>query len=212
MPGARARWLLPVVGIVLALAVVTGRLLVDSRAAYQAGARAELEDKPRDAIRQYQDAIRLYVPGSPFVRDALDRLEALAASAMAAHDVTLARAALEAERGALLATRSVYTPHASRLPAVEQQLARLLALSEEPGPDLAARAAWHAERLARRPGPALIYVTMALVGLALWVGGSVVFFTRGLDAGLRMRRLPAALSGMAFALGMALFLVGLRLA
>jgi hypothetical protein len=213
MAVARSRWLVPVVGIVLALGVVTGRLLVDARAAYQAGSRAELAGKPRDAIRQYGDAVRFYVPGSPFVRYALDRLDGIAAAATTARDFDLARAALETERGALLSARSVYVPHSSRLPAIEQELARLLALAEEPtSSDLAARAAWHAERLAHRPGPNLVYVVMALVGLGLWVGGSVVFFTRGLDPGLRLRSPAAVACGAVFLVGMSLFLLGLRLA
>lgn len=213
MAMARSRWLLPVLGVVLAFAVVGGRLLVDSRAAYHAGSRAELASKPRDAVRHYGDAVRLYVPGSPFVRYALDRLEAIATAATTGHDFELARAAWETERGALLGTRSAYVPYASRLPAVEQELARLLAMVEDPtGADLTARAAWHAERLARRPGPLLVYVVVALVGLGLWVGGGVFFFTRGLDPGLRLRSRAAILCGTAFLVGMSLFLLGLRLA
>jgi hypothetical protein len=213
MAVARPRWVVPVLGIVLALAVVATRLLVDARAAYQMGSRAELAGKHRDAIRHYEDTVRLYVPGSPFVRYALDRLDGIAAAATAARNLDLARAALEAERGALLSTRSVYVPYASRLSALEQELARLLALAEDPtGSDLAERAAWHAERLARRPGPSLVYVVLALAGLGLWLGGSVTFFTRGLDASLRLRPRAAVLCGAAFLVGMSLFLMGLRLA
>jgi hypothetical protein len=92
----------------------------------------------------------------------------------------------------------------------------LLAATEDrsvaPGVSFEARAAWHLERLTRRPGPALPQVLLALAGLGLWVGGAVGFFSKGLDARLRLRRPQAIIASVAFAVGLAMFLVGLRLA
>jgi len=153
------RWLLVAVGVALALAVVAARLLVDARSALRAGQAAEGRGDRLEAIRHYQDAARLYLPASPYVRGALDRLEALAAAAAQAGDGPSVRAALEAERAAILATRSLYIPYRSRLPDVEQRLARLLAAAEDrsvaPGVSFESRVAWHLERLTRRPGPGL---------------------------------------------------------
>jgi hypothetical protein len=210
------RGLLIAVGVALALVVVAGRLLVDARSALRAGQAAEGRGDRLEAIRHYQDAARLYLPRSPFVREALDRLEALATAAAQAGDGPNVRAALEAERAAILATRSLYIPHGSRLPDIEHRLARLLAAAEDrsvaPGVSFEARAAWHLERLMRRPGPALAYVLLALAGLVLWVGGAVGFFSRGLDARLRLRHPHAIIAGVAFVLGLAMFLGGLRFA
>jgi hypothetical protein len=208
--------LLAAIGVALALAVVAVRLLVDSRSALRAGQMSEERGDRLEAIRHYQDAARLYLPGSPTVRDALDRLEALATAAAQAGDGPGVRAALEAERAAILSTRSLYIPNGSRLPHIEHRLARLLAATEDrsvaPGVSFEARTAWHLQRLARRPGPALAHVVLALAGLVLWVGGAIGFVSRGLDARLRLRRLHAIVAGVIFALGLAMFLVGLRLA
>ena len=48
--------------------------------------------------------------------------------------------------------------------------------------------------------------------MGVWVGGAVTFVRRGLDAELRVRPAAALAAGVAFALGVAVFLVGLRLA
>jgi hypothetical protein len=209
-------WLLVAVGVALALAVVTVRLLYDSRSALHAGEMSESRGDRPEAIRHYQDAARLYVPASPYVRDALDRLEALAAAAAQSGDGPSVRAALEAERAAILASRSFFIPHGSRLWDIENRLARLLAATEDrsvaPGVSFEARAAWHLERLARRPGPALPHVLLALAGLVLWVGSAIGFVGKGLDAKLRLRRPQAIIAAATFAVGLAMFLVGLRLA
>jgi hypothetical protein len=208
------RWLFIAAAVVLALVVVCVRLLVDARSALVAGERAETRGDRLEAIRHYQDAARMYLPASPYVRDALDRLDALAAAATQSGDGPSVRAALEAERAAILATRWLVIPNQSRLPQLERRLAQVLAATEDrsvaPGVSFEARAAWHLERLARRPGPALPYVLLALAGLGLWVGGIVGFLRKGLDANLRLRLRQAVVAGIAFALGLGLFLAGLR--
>jgi hypothetical protein len=210
------RWLLVAVGVVLAFGVVAVRLLVDSRRALHAGEICETRGDRIEAIRHYQDAARLYLPASPYVRQALDRLEAVAAAAAQTGDGPGVRAALEAERAAILATRSFYIPNRPRLADIEGRLARLLAAAEDrsvaPGVSFEARTAWHLERLARRPGPALPHVLLALAGLCLWVGGAVGFFSKGLDAKLHLRRPQALIASVSFAVGLAMFLIGLRLA
>jgi hypothetical protein len=210
------RWLLVAVGVALALAVVAARLLVDARSALRAGRAAEGRGDRLEAIRHYQDAARLYLPGSPYVRSALDRLEAVAAAAAQAGDGPNVRAALEAERAAILATRSLYIPHRSRLPHIEQHLARLLAAAEDrsvaPGVSFESRVAWHLDRLTRRPGPGPAYVLIALAGLVLWVGSAVGFCSQGLDEKLRLRQPYAIIAGVTFIVGMAMFLAGLRFA
>ncbi len=212
----RARWLAPGLLVVVALAVLVGRLLWDSRAAFLAGADAETRGDRTEATRRYLDAARLYVPGSPYVRHALDAMQEIALAADKAGDHAAARQALESVRAALLGTRSFYTPYAERLPAIEARLAVLYAQTESdkvaPGATAEARRAWHAERLARHPGPATLPVLLTFLGLGLWLCAVVGFLTRGLDAGLRLRRTPAVVSGITFVVGFTLFLAALRLA
>jgi hypothetical protein len=202
------------VGGAAALGIIVVRLLVDARAAVREGAAAELRGDQAQAIRRYLEAGRLYVPGSPYTTTALDRLDKLAVAAVNAGDYPLARTAFEAERAAILGTRSFYVPHGERLPGLEARLARLLAASEDPngGASFEERARWHAERLAERPRPKAAMVLLALLGLVTWVTSSVLFFRHGLNNQLGLRRIPAVLATSGFLVGLALFLVCLRLA
>ncbi len=214
MPLPRRQLLVVAAGVALALGIVVVRLLVDARAAFRAGDAAEQRGELTLAIRHYLDAGRLYVPGSSYTKGALDRLDRIGVTAVTQGDYATARAAFEAERAALLGTRSFYTPHAARLPDLERKLARLVAATEADGTaaTFEERASWHAARLAERPGPKTSLVLLALLGLLTWVSSAVVFFRHGLDAHLGLRRVPAVLAASGFIAGLALFLVCLRLA
>lgn len=214
MPFPRRQLLIAVAGVGLALGIIVTRLLVDARAACQAGEAALERGEKTQAIRHYLDAGRLYVPGSPYTAAALDQLDRIGVSAVTQGDYATARAAFEAERAAILGTRSFYTPHGGRLPDLERKLARLLAASEADttAATFEERARWHASRLAERPQPKTPWVLLALLGLLTWVGSAVVFFRHGLDAQLGLRRVPAVLAASGFVAGLAVFLICLRLA
>jgi hypothetical protein len=214
MQGRRQQVAIVAIGIAIALAVVTVRLLVDARSAFRSGFDADQRGDTPEAIRHYLDAGRLYVPGSPFTRQAVDRLDAIATASITRGDYGTARSALEAERAALLGTRSFYTPYAARLPDIERRLSRLLAANEERSASgtFEERAKWHADRLAERTQPKSSLVLLALLGLGVWVSSAIAFFRKGLDSGLGLRRLPAAAAGAGFIIGLGLFLLCLRLA
>jgi hypothetical protein len=214
-PPRLGRWLL-VAG--LALAVVTGRVLHDSWSSLRAGqaAQASGPEHRAAAIRHYLRAARMYLPGSPFVSRALDHLTTIANQGAQAGDRQGEREALEAIRSALLGARSLYTPHGDRLLAVDERLAVIYASIEDPavapGASFEERAAWHRQRLAVRPGPAVPATLAALGGMALWLGAVVVFIRRGLDRTLRLERRWALGAAIGFAIGLTLFVAGLRLA
>jgi hypothetical protein len=214
MRGLRRQVFIVLLGTAAALTVIVVRLLVDARTAYRNGVAAEARGEISEAIRFYLDAGRLYVPGSPFTRGALDRLDAIGVAQVTKGDYAAARAAFEAERAALLGTRSFYTPFAERLPSLERRLSRLLAAVEDRASPATfeERAKWHADRLAERPRPKTSFVLLALLGLGTWVASAVTFFRKGLDANLALRRAPAAFAGVGFLVGLALFMVCLRLA
>jgi hypothetical protein len=202
-----------VLAALIGAAVVVARVAIDGRAALRAGSVAEGRGESLEAIRRYLDAARLTLPGSPWTAQALDGLDALARRTEAAGDGVTARRALEAMRAAILGTRSFYTPHAARLAAIDARLAHLYSSVPDERPsapkDLEA---WYAARLAPRPGPSLPFALLALAGLGLWLGAAVAFVRWGLDAGLRLRPGGALASGLLLGLGVALFIVGLRLA
>ena len=214
MRGIRRQAVIVLLGVAVALGVIVVRLLVDARSAYRNGAAAEERGEISEAIRHYLDAGRLYVPGSPFTRNALDRLDAIGIAQVTKGDYGTARAAFEAERAALLGTRSFYTPYSDRLPSLERRLSRLLAAVEDRASPATfeERAKWHAERLAERPRPKNPMVLLALLGLAMWVASAVTFFRKGVDANFALRRTPAMLASAGFLVGLVLFLICLRLA
>jgi hypothetical protein len=202
------------IGLLAALSIVIVRLVFDARTAYRQGAAAEERGELVEAVRHYLDAGRAYVPGNPVVRRALDRLDAIGVAAVTKGDYATARAAFEAERAAMLGTRSFYTPFGERLPAVNRRLARLMAATEDPlgSPTFEQRTAWHEHRLAERLRPKTSVVLLALLGLGLWITCTVVFFRKGLDRNLGLVRAPAIFAGLGFLVGLGMFLVCLRLA
>jgi hypothetical protein len=214
MRGLRRQVAIVLLGVAAALAVIVVRLVVDARSAYRNGVSAEERGEISEAIRFYLDAGRLYVPGSPFTQGALERLDAIGVAQVTKGDYATARAAFEAERAAMLGTRSFYTPFAERLPSLERRLSRLLAAAEDRASpaNFEERSKWHAERLAERPRPKTSMVMLALLGLGVWVTSAVVFFRKGVDANLVLKRAPAMLASAGFLVGLALFLVCLRLA
>src|SRR5207248_7591251 len=106
-------------------------------------------------------------------------LEQVAARAEAAGDLRSARFAWEAERSAILGTRSFYSPFGERLPAANRKIAALLAREEgeraDPGQSEAQRADWHYQLLARDDAPLRAWTLLALAGFLGWVAGAMVF-------------------------------------
>lgn len=202
--------------VFLGLLIVTGRVLWDSREALRAAEMLMVKNDQKGAVRQYLHAVRMYVPGSPFVDGGLRGLTTLAAQARAAGDKPGERMALESVRAGLLGARSLYIPHEAVLRAADLRLAQLYAELEDPavdpGASVAARTAWHAARLGVRSGPAAGAVVAALTGGLLWLGAAFVMFRRGLDAQLRIRGRMATGAVAVFVVGFAMFVLGLRLA
>lgn len=196
--------------IAVALAVVAARVVIDSASALRRGDAAAGRGESAEAIQGYLEAARLYAPASPYPPRALDRLSEMAERAEASGDLVTARQALEAAHGAILGTRSFYTPFAGRLPALERRLVGLY-VRLDPYPT-AHGPSWYAARLAVRPGPSVALSVLALVGFFAWVGAALAFLLRAFDSSLRLRPRPALLCAAVFVVGFALFLAGLRLA
>jgi hypothetical protein len=211
--------------LVATLAVVYGRYLVDARGAVRAARAAAAIGDRAEATRCYLDALRAYVPGSPFQRQALDGLESLAADAVRAADREGERRAFQAIRAGLLGTRSMFVPDRARLSQAEARLVALdgtLALPSRPSVVIERDGTPFLRRLQPR-GPAVLWTLVALVGFAIWVGSVVALIRSGLvhdSAASATARAPRG-GGVAFArvllpalfvLGFGLFLLGMRFA
>jgi hypothetical protein len=213
---------------VAAIALVCGRLVLDARHAVHTAEVAWAIGDRAEAARSYLDALRAYVPGSPFERQALEGLGRLAAEAAHAGDRDGERRAWEAVRTGLLGTRSMYVPYPARLAEANLHLTELDSTAPFPPADPGALVVDGRGGRFGRPtpwrGPGGAFILMALLGFAIWVGAIVTLIHhihRGIDhgpidSGPRAWHRFWAMSGVLlpalFVVGFALFLIGLRFA
>ncbi|MEM7151616.1 MAG: hypothetical protein AAF799_02195 [Myxococcota bacterium] len=169
--------------------------LGDADVAHQAGdLDAEIEHLGR--------ALRWRAPGSSHDEEALDRLWALAEQERerGAEGRHGALAAYREVRRGLLATRAWGIPHRDRWEQANLHIAALMAEQErELGLDTseAGRAEqFHAEQLARPPGPDPTRGNLAALAFAIWVLCVALFVVRGLDAKGRLRPRAAFRTGL----------------
>jgi hypothetical protein len=193
------------------IAVVTVRVFVSGRAEYVAGEAKLAQGDTAEAIVRFRRAARWYAPGNPYSTRALDRLTEIATRAEAAGDIRVARRAWEGVRGAILATRSTYTPNGGRLESTNQHIAALLAREEGPvdGKSEPERTAWHLAVLTRDDAPRVSWTLLALAGFVGWIGGAFAFIYRGIGDDDRLRPRAALRAAILVVAGYAAFFVGL---
>lgn len=217
-------WAIPTVLGVAALALLGGRFLVAARHAVAAAEAARARGDLAEATRSYLDALRCYVPGSPYEGKALDGLDEIAVEAAHSGDVNGERRALEALRRGLLGTRSLFMPYPARFAKASSRLAQLDATVDFPPavpPRIIRPRIYDGGRRGTASGPAIAATLVALGGFAAWVLAIVVLIRRGVprDPDLRDLRTSRAsgaagrvLASILFVVGFALFLIGLRFA
>ncbi|MGB0680056.1 MAG: hypothetical protein ACPGUV_10380 [Polyangiales bacterium] len=164
---------LGIVGVALVLRVRWG-----SRTELAQARTALSQQQTERAIVHLRRAARWYVPGSGDVQAALTLLAGLGREAERTGKREQALMAWRAIRGAILATRSFYTPHRGRLDEADRHIAALMAHAEPPPID--AGKSWRRRRdehwallqdARRRPQPG--WALLACIGLvtgfvALW--------------------------------------------
>ena len=191
------------------LAIVAARVVWSSRGEWRAAvAAATNEAGGGDAeIVHLGRAARLYAPGNPYSRRAVDRLAAIGRD-----DPARALAAWRELRSAILATRSFYTPHRALLDEANARIAGLMADAEVAAGKSQAREparAWHAARLAQDEAPSVAWTLVALAGLAAWIGCALGLCLRGVGDDDRMRPRAALAWAAGVGLGLLLFFLGL---
>jgi len=190
--------------VAILLGIVVVRVVWSSATEWRAARAAAGTEAEIGALGR---AARLYAPGNPYSRRALERLAAIARG-----DSGRALAAWRELRSALLATRSFYTPHRPLLDEANVAIAGLMADAEAAAgkPREPARA-WHAARLAQaeHDAPSLPWTVVALLGLAAWIGCAAGLFLDGVGDDDRLKRRPALAWAAGIVAGLALFFVGL---
>ncbi len=137
-PAAPWLRLLAVRGLVVAACVLVPlgtRVTWEGRAALERAREAEAAGTFDVAVLHYREAARWYLPGAPWVAGSLGALRRLAEARERMGDTDAALFAWRALRGAILATRSFYTPHARTLAAANARIASLMASLPAPGVD-----------------------------------------------------------------------------
>jgi len=184
-------------------AIVAVRVVWSSRGEWRA-AQATTGD---DEIVHLGRAARLYAPGNPYSRRAVDKLATIGRD-----DSTRALTAWRELRSALLATRSFYTPHRALLDEANARIADLVADAEVAAGTQHTREkarAWHAARLAQDEAPSVAWTLVALFGLAIWIGCALGLLLRGVGDDDRLRPRIALAWAAGVAGGLALFFLGL---
>lgn len=211
----RARLLRGAVLALIALGLMTLRVLWSSHGEWREAERCLAENDAPAAVDHFGRAARLYAPGSPWVERSLGRLAEMALGAEDHQDDSLALMAWRELRSSVLATRSFYTPHPAALERANQHIARLMARTEDPkasvppGAKLAARERWHAARLGQDDAPSVLWSVLALLGLMGWIGAAIGFLLRGIDEEARLRKAAAIRWGLGIVAGLGLFLIAL---
>jgi hypothetical protein len=212
------RRIAPYVGVgLLCLAMVVGRVVHSSRALWQAGTASLAEGQAGQAVVFFGRAARMYAPGNPYAARALAALMEQGRGAEGRGDRALALQAYREARSAVLSTRGLYTPNRDVLSRANERLAELMAAEEGADPQLAreplaARRAWHARALARDEMPKVGWTLLALLGVALLIGGAVRMIWTGVTPEGEVRWRQALRWGGVSLLGFALMALGLWLA
>ncbi len=201
----------------LCLGVVLTRAVWEGRSALHTADELAEAGELAEAVTWYRRAARWYVPLAPHVGRAYDRLEDIGRQAEAAGDVDLALAAWRGVRSSIMATRSMYTPHAERLEPANRRIAALMGQQElalrgadaqVPGGH-ASFEAFHYDLLAQDRAPSVFWSIVALLGFGLWLGGGVLFAVRGVSDEDKLVPRAAAAAGVFVAVGMVIWMLGL---
>ncbi|MDB4958144.1 MAG: hypothetical protein JWO36_5713 [Myxococcales bacterium] len=199
--------LVPLALVLAGLGALAGRVVLEGRSALAEGDDSMLRGHRDEAIAAYERAARWYLPVAPHVDAAYDRLRELT------RDPATELAAARAIRGAALATRSLWTPHAADLAAANLVISRASARDPRAGAGAgdttATRESWYLGRLERETGPSAAAAALAIFGIAGWVFGAIALARRGIDPAGKLVRRPALMSVTAIVLGVLCWAVGL---
>jgi hypothetical protein len=150
--------------------------------------QAEVSGDLSSAVEHFQYAARWYLPGADAPVNAVDALWRIGQTSEQGGNDALALKAYRRMRGAILATRSLYSPFGRRLDAVNDRIANLTADEQlrlgQPTIRDRSRAQLvsdHRSLLEDDPTPSAIWSLLVVLAFLGWVGGSLGTIFRGLD-------------------------------
>jgi hypothetical protein len=167
--------------VVLALAALTARAVIEGRRELAASDTAFNQGDLREATEHARRAAVLYAPGAPHVPKAYARLVAIAVGAEATGQRREAETAWRAVRGAALETRHLWIPEAANLERANAALARLSVSPDDrstAGDQKAALERARAE-LGRDDAPSAQWLVALVLGFAAALSGLTLVAARG---------------------------------
>lgn len=197
-PSARRRAAGYAVVAVIVVTTAALRALVESGREVAAAESALAAGDTSDGIRKLRRAAHWYVPGSPFVARAYERLERVATEAEAQGRNEQALSAWRAIRSSALATRWLIVPERARLDRANRHIAALMAELPPPPEDRAKdRARLREEHLSllsedKAPDPA--WLVVLAIGLVAWLTGLFRALRDGWDQDDRVQKRPLAIA------------------
>ncbi len=108
--------------VCIILVLIVAKLTYQAESHFRKAEQAVTEQDWKEAVWQYQWALRSYVPGLPVNRQAVTRLEDLAAQWNAAGNTEQGLDALQTLRAALYSIRSLYQPFPEALLRTEEAI------------------------------------------------------------------------------------------
>ena len=198
--------------LLFCVAAVATRAFVEGRSALAEGDAANAKNDKARAIMRWRRAARWYVPGASHPGEAYDRLQGLADTAAAVGDRQTELAALRAIRRSIYATRTFWTPHEERLPAVNRRISELMAEWDAEESKTPRSQEWHFDKLSRDHSPRPGMTWLAIGGLVLWLGSALYFARRGLAKEGALRRTPAIRAALGIIVGLVVWMAALTAA
>ena len=187
------RWWLAAIVLILSVAFV--RVWTSARTELSRAQTAQAAGEIDEAIEHFQYAARWYTPFSSASFDAIDALWRIGQEQEKQGKPTLALKAYRRLRGAILATRSMYSPFESRRVATNERIAQLTAdeqlrLGHETirGRSRTELVADHLKLLQDDPAPSPGWSLLVVLFFIGWVSGGFVTIYKGLDASGKTRR------------------------
>lgn len=202
--------LIVLIGFVLLL----GRVIWSSHEEVELGRAAYERGEREEAVFHLKHAAHWYLPGNPYVSEALEELRQIARQAEMEGQSELALAAYRAIRTSSLGSRSFFTPHSSQLEEANQRIAHLLARQSAAPMDssktVAQRREIHEALLSRVEEPSHFWSIVSSLGFIVWILAAIGFITRGLDDELHLKGQAALRWSLTFIIGFMAWVLGLN--
>lgn len=190
--------------LALLTALLMGRMLYGARSQLQQARSAGSTGRRDLQVIHLRRAMAYYAPGNPWVNQAARQLAGLAREAEAAGQRDEALEIWRALRSAILGLRGPGQPYANRLPTINDRIAQLTGQQARVATRLTTPAGAKAlrSRLAHPEEPHQGWTALALLGLVLWIGASLLLIFGGCTSQAHVvpRRFWILLSLVAFSL------------